>query len=122
MTPESCLFCHLVQSGDHLRKADGFVAIPDINPQAEVHVLIVPEHHIDTFRDIADFSAEEAKRMLDFIAATAKELGVRDYKVLCNVGEGGGQTVFHLHWHLLAGPETRRHIPALALAEREHDA
>jgi histidine triad (HIT) family protein len=118
---DTCLFCHLVREGDVLRRADGFVAIPDINPQAQVHVLIVPERHVDTFRDVADFPAEESKRMLDFIADTAKELGVRDYKVLCNVGEGGGQTIFHLHWHLLAGPGTQREIPALALAEAERD-
>jgi histidine triad (HIT) family protein len=95
------------------------VAIPDINPQAEVHVLIVPERHIDTFRDISEFPPEESKRMLDFIAETARELGIRDYKVLCNVGEGGGQTVFHLHWHILSGPGTRGEIRALALAEAE---
>ena len=71
MSAESCLFCHLVREGDHLRKADGFVAIPDINPEAEVHILIVPERHIDTFRDIAEFPAQESKRMLDFIAETA---------------------------------------------------
>ena len=118
---DTCLFCQLVRADGALRRADGFVAIPDINPQAQVHVLIVPERHVDTFRDVADFPAEEAKRMLDFIADTAKELGVRDYKVLCNVGAGGGQTIFHLHWHLLAGPETQRAIPALALAEMERD-
>ena len=119
---DSCLFCQLVKGGEHLREADGFVAIADINPQAEVHVLVVPERHIDSFREIADFPAEEAKRMLDFIAETAKELGVRDYKVVCNVGESAGQTIFHLHWHILAGPETRRALPALALADVEGPA
>jgi histidine triad (HIT) family protein len=98
------------------------VAIPDINPQAEIHVLIVPERHIDTFRDIAGFPPEEAKRMLEFIAETAAQLHISDYKVLCNVGPGGGQTVFHLHWHLLSGPGTRGEIPALALAEAENEA
>ena len=121
MSVDTCLFCQLVQGEDHLRKDDGFVAVPDINPQAEIHILIVPERHIDTFRDVAELTAKESKRMLDFIAETAKELGVRDYKVLCNVGEGGGQTIFHLHWHLLAGPGTQREIPALMLAEAERD-
>jgi histidine triad (HIT) family protein len=119
---DTCLFCHLVREGDHLRTADGFVAIPDINPQAEIHILVVPERHIDTFRDIAEFPAAETKRMLDFIAATAAELHIEDYKVLCNVGQGAGQTVFHLHWHLLAGPSMSRHMPAVAFAEAEHDA
>ena len=97
------------------------MAIADINPQAEVHILIVPERHIDTFRDIADFTAQECKRMLEFIAETAAELHIEDYKVLCNVGLGGGQTIFHLHWHLLSGPSMSRHMPALALAEAEDE-
>ena len=121
MTLDTCLFCHLVEAGDHLRKADGFVAIPDINPQAEIHILIVPERHIDTFRDIAEFPAAETKRMLEFIAETAAQLHIEDYKVLCNVGHGAGQTIFHLHWHLLSGPSMSRHMPALALAEAETD-
>jgi histidine triad (HIT) family protein len=119
MSVDTCLFCQLVQGEDHLRKDDGFVAVPDINPQAEIHILIVPERHVDTFRDIAEFSAKESKRMLEFIAETAAQLHIEDYKVLCNVGQGGGQTVFHLHWHLLSGPSMSRHIPAVALAEAD---
>jgi histidine triad (HIT) family protein len=86
-----------------VRKADGFVAIADINPKAETHLLVLPERHVDTFRDVGDFPPEEAKRMLDFVATTAAEAGLRDYRVLVNVGPGAGQTVFHLHWHILGG-------------------
>jgi histidine triad (HIT) family protein len=96
-----CWFCRLVQGGDHVRKGDGFVAIADINPKAETHLLILPERHVPTFREIGDFPADEAKRMLEFIADTAREAGLEDYRVEVNVGEGGGQTIFHLHWHLL---------------------
>jgi histidine triad (HIT) family protein len=92
-----------VQEGDHVRKGDGFVAIADINPKAETHLLILPERHVPTFREISDFPAEEAKRMLEFVADTAREAGLEDYRVVVNVGEGGGQTIFHLHWHLLGG-------------------
>ena len=56
-----------------------------------------------SFREISEFPPEEAKRMLDFVAETAKEAGLEDYRVLVNVGEGAGQTVFHLHWHVLGG-------------------
>ena len=56
-----------------------------------------------SFREISEFQPEEAKRMLDFVAETAKEAGLEDYRVLVNVGEGAGQTVFHLHWHVLGG-------------------
>jgi histidine triad (HIT) family protein len=104
--PESrddCLFCRLVRDGDHVRAAEGFVAIADINPQAPVHLLVLPERHVDTFRDVSEFPPDEAQRMLAFVAETAAEAGLTDYRVVVNVGPGGGQTVFHLHWHILGG-------------------
>ena len=100
---DDCLFCTLFREGDHVNTADGFVAIKDINPQAPVHLLVLPEHHVDTFRDIAEFDAAEVKRMLEFVAATAKQAGLTDYQVVVNVGPSAGQTVFHLHWHILGG-------------------
>ncbi|HXH88972.1 MAG TPA: HIT domain-containing protein [Gaiellaceae bacterium] len=103
MTSDDCLFCTLVRDGDHVASADGFVAIEDINPQADTHLLVLPERHVDTFRDVGEFSADESKRMLEFVARTALDAGLEDYRVLVNVGPGGGQTIFHLHWHVLAG-------------------
>jgi histidine triad (HIT) family protein len=103
LQPEDCLFCTLVRDGDHVARAAGFVAIRDINPQADTHLLVLPERHVDTFREIAAFPADESKRMLEFVAATARDAGLEDYKVIVNVGPGGGQTVFHLHWHVLGG-------------------
>lgn len=108
--PEDCLFCNLYRDGDHLAKIDGFVAIRDINPKADVHLLVLPERHVPSFREISEFPPEEAKRMLDFIAETAREHGLEDYRVVVNVGEGGGQTIFHLHWHVLGG--RLRGVPA----------
>jgi histidine triad (HIT) family protein len=98
-----CLFCRLVAEGDHVHAADGFVAIRDINPMSETHLLVLPARHVDTFRDVGAFSDEEAGRMLRFVADTAAQAGLEDYKVLVNVGPGGGQTIFHLHWHVLGG-------------------
>ena len=106
--PPDCLFCTLYRDGEHVAAVDGFVAIRDINPQAPVHLLVIPEHHIDSFRDIAEFSAEEDKRMLDFIADVAADAGLSDYRVVVNAGAGAGQTVFHLHWHVLGGGLTGR--------------
>jgi histidine triad (HIT) family protein len=101
--PDDCLFCRLYREGDHVASGDGVVAINDINPAAEIHVLVIPERHVATFREIAELEPDEAKRMLDFIAATAEGQGLSDYRVLVNVGEGAGQTIFHLHWHILGG-------------------
>jgi histidine triad (HIT) family protein len=102
-SPPDCLFCKLVAEGDHVRTGEGFVAIEDINPKAPVHLLVLPERHVDTFRDVAQFSSDEAKRMLDFVADTARDAGLEEYQVVVNVGPGAGQTVFHLHWHILGG-------------------
>ncbi len=99
----SCLFCRLVAEGDHVHAADGFVAIRDIKPVAETHLLVLPERHVDTFKDIAAFPDEEAGRMLRFVAETAESAGLDDYRLLVNVGPRAGQTVFHLHWHVLGG-------------------
>jgi histidine triad (HIT) family protein len=82
---------------------DGFVAIRDIDPKADTHLLVIPERHVDTFREVGEFSGEEAKRMVEFVAETARLAGLDDYRVIVNVGPGGGQTVFHLHWHVLGG-------------------
>jgi len=83
--------------------AEGFVAVKDITPKAPVHLLVLPERHVDTFKDVGEFAADEAKRMLEFVAETAERAGLDDYQVIVNVGRGAGQTIFHLHWHVLGG-------------------
>jgi len=98
---DDCLFCKLYRQGEHVASTKGFVAIRDINPQAQVHLVVIPEHHVDTFREIGEFDADEDRRMLEFIADTARAAGLEDYKVQVNVGPTAGQTVFHLHWHIL---------------------
>ena len=71
---------------------------------------MLPERHVDSFREVAEFPPDEAKRMLDFVADTARSAGLDDYRVLVNVGRGAGQTIFHLHWHVLGG--AMRKLPA----------
>jgi histidine triad (HIT) family protein len=99
--PEDCPFCKLYREGEHVHAGDGFVAVRDINPQAEVHLLVLPERHISSFKEIGDFPPEEAKRMLEFVAETAEQAGLDDYRLAVHVGPRAGQTVFHLHWHIL---------------------
>jgi histidine triad (HIT) family protein len=115
--PPDCIFCRLVANGPHLRAADGFVAIRDIAPKADVHLLVLPERHVDTFRDVSAFPPDEAKAMLDFVAETAAEAGLDDYRVLVNVGAAAGQTVFHLHWHVLGGKIDPAALELLAAEE-----
>jgi histidine triad (HIT) family protein len=92
-----------VRDGDHVRSGDGFVAVRDINPQADTHLLVLPERHVPSFKEVGEFPPDEAKRMLEFVAETAREEGLDDYRVVVHVGAGAGQTVFHLHWHVLGG-------------------
>ena len=107
MQPQpDCIFCRIVEGNlpsKVVNRTDGFLAIEDINPKADVHVLVIPERHIDTFRDIEQFPADEAKRMLGFVAETARSAGLDEYRLMVFVGPGAGQTVFHLHWHVLGG-------------------
>ena len=109
---DDCLFCRLYREGDHVAKTQGFVAIRDINPKAPVHLLVIPEHHLDTFRDVSELSGDESRRMLAFIAEVARDAGLEDYRVQVNVGTSAGQTVFHLHWHVLGHrPVHGQHLP-----------
>jgi histidine triad (HIT) family protein len=100
---DDCLFCKLYRQGDHVAQTEGFVAVRDINPQAETHLLVLPERHVESFHEIAAFPPDEAKRMLDFVAEVAAAEGLTDYRVVVNAGPGAGQTIFHLHWHILGG-------------------
>ena len=69
---------------------------------------MVPERHVASFHEIDQFPPGEAKRMLDFIADVAAQAGLSDYRVVVNAGAGAGQTVFHLHWHILGGDRIGR--------------
>ena len=86
-----------------MHRAPGFLAIRDIAPKAPVHLLVVPDRHVSTFREVAAFDEQESKRMLEFVAEAASAAGVDDYRVIVNVGPQAGQTVFHLHWHVRGG-------------------
>ena len=88
----------LMESFGSSTNSKGFKVLPD-----NIRVIQGDGLNVDTFRDVADFPDEEAKRMLAFVAATAAESGLTDYRVVVNVGPGAGQTVFHLHWHILGG-------------------
>ena len=103
---DDCVFCRIVRGelpATVRHRADGFVAIDDIAPKADVHILVLPELHLEAFRDVPRLEAATAKRMLDFIAATAVQAGLQDYRVMTFCGAAAGQTVFHLHWHVLGG-------------------
>lgn len=108
MIDRECLFCRIVSGeapADVVLENDGFVAVRDKYPKAPTHVLVIPRKHVKWLNDIEQTSEEFCRDMMEFIVAVAEKLGVKNsgYRVINNVGSGGGQVIFHLHWHLLAG-------------------
>ena len=90
---------------EKLYEDDHVVAFRDIQPQAPVHVLVVPRKPLVSVADAGEEDAELLGRLLLAAAKVARSLGLEDdgYRLVTNIGEGGGQSVFHLHVHLLGG-------------------
>ncbi len=79
------------------------IAIHDIAPAAPVHILIIPKKPIPTLMDLEDGDELLMAKCIRVAKNLAAEQNLEGYKVMCNVGEKGGQSVFHVHWHLLGG-------------------
>jgi histidine triad (HIT) family protein len=104
----SCLFCRIVAGEIPARKVfedDEVVAFEDINPQAPMHVLVVPRAHVATLNDVTVEHEVLAGRLLRRGAAIARERGYaeRGYRAVFNCNAEAGQTVFHIHLHVLGG-------------------
>jgi histidine triad (HIT) family protein len=82
---------------------DQYIAIHDINPQAPVHILVIPKRVIPTLNDVKPQDRELVGGLFTVAARIMKELGHSDYRAVFNCGAGAQQTVFHLHLHVLAG-------------------
>jgi histidine triad (HIT) family protein len=101
----NCLFCRIVAGqlpADIVYSDDETIAFNDIAPKAPVHVLVVPREHR---RDIVDLAADPAvsAALVRAIGATAAKVGLTDFRTIFNTGAGVGQTVFHVHAHVLGG-------------------
>ena len=104
----NCLFCRIAAGelpAKLIHEDDVLVAFHDLNPQAPVHVLIVPRRHIGTLNELSAEDDELAGKMLRRAAVIARDLGIaaRGYRTVVNCNHEAGQTVFHLHLHLLGG-------------------
>lgn len=101
-----CLFCKIIAGEIPSTKVfeDSEVfAFTDINPQAEKHILIVPKKHISCANNIDSTNSAVVAHIFEVIPQIAKMSGVDSYRVINNCGEKAGQTVMHLHFHLLSG-------------------
>ncbi len=103
-----CLFCKIVAGeipADIIHETETTVAFRDINPQAPTHVLIIPRKHIATINDIEDEDREIIGSLYTAARNIAVAEGIADegYRVVMNCNAGAGQTVFHVHLHLIGG-------------------
>ena len=103
-----CLFCRIIareSPGSIAYEDDRMLAFNDINPQAPTHVLIVPKRHIASLNDLAPEDDGIVGALVRRAAAIAKERGhsARGYRVVINTNRDAGQSVFHIHVHLLGG-------------------
>ena len=103
-----CIFCRIVEgeeTADFVYQDEEIVAFKDIYPRAPVHILIIPRRHIPSAADLTDEDAPLMGHLLLVANRVARQLGLdqQGYRDLIQVGRGGGQTIFHLHLHLLGG-------------------
>ncbi len=104
---ENCLFCKIIAGeipSDKVYENDDVLAFRDINPQAPVHILVIPKTHISGVGDITPDNSASAARCLEAVAKIARQENLTGgFRLISNCGEDAGQTVPHLHFHILAG-------------------
>ncbi|MFV9615842.1 MAG: histidine triad nucleotide-binding protein [Gammaproteobacteria bacterium] len=103
-----CLFCKILEGkipADIVFENDDVLAFRDVNPQAPTHILIIPRKHISTTNDLSETHELLMGRLFSVAKIIAAQEGVSDdgYRMVVNCNEKAGQTVFHIHMHLLAG-------------------
>ena len=107
---DECIFCKIIKGEIPCNKVlenDKFLAFHDINPVTKVHILVIPKNHVANIAHLTDEKAAYVEGILPFIKEVAKEAGLSadGYRVVFNTGAKAGQSVFHLHAHILGGQE-----------------
>ncbi len=103
---DNCLFCKIVKKeipSENVFENDDVFAFKDISPQAPVHILIIPKIHIDTPADINENNSHIAGKLIAAAAEISKVMKMDGYRLVFNCNEIAGQSVFHIHAHLLSG-------------------
>ena len=108
MSQSECVFCGIAR-GDipstTVHEGEDVVAFRDLNPQAPIHVLVIPRRHVASVNDLGNEEAELAGRLILVAREVARSEGLAEdgYRLVVNTGDDGGQTVPHLHLHVLGG-------------------
>ncbi len=101
-----CLFCKIINGdipSNKVYEDELCCAFYDIDPQAPVHFLVIPKEHIQSVSQVNEGNAATVGHIFSVIASLSKELGLGSYRVVSNIGEQAGQSVLHLHFHVLSG-------------------
>lgn len=101
-----CLFCNIIAGeipSSKVYEDDVCFAFNDIAPQAPTHFLVIPKTHIQSVSEINGENSSVVAHIFEVIAKLAKEQGMESYRVVSNIGEQAGQSVHHLHFHVLSG-------------------
>lgn len=105
MSDPDCIFCKIIGGklpADIVYEDDDVLAFKDINPVSKVHILVVPKRHVSSLNELDD--SELAGKLMLAVPRVAQKMGVGDgYRTIINTGRNVGQTVFHLHIHILGG-------------------
>lgn len=111
---ENCLFCKIIAGeipSEKVYEDDEVLAFKDINPMAPVHILIIPKNHIDGADQLDESNAAVTSKIFAVASKLAKEFKLDNgFRIVTNVGSDGGQTVRHLHFHLLGGTKLRTEL------------
>lgn len=101
---DNCIFCKIANKeipSNFVYEDDETVAFNDLNPQAPVHILVIPKKHFASVNELDDEKVMTA--LFKAVKNVTKKLGIDEYRTIINTGESAGQTVFHIHVHILAG-------------------
>lgn len=99
-----CIFCKIANHEiptNPVFENDKVIAFNDLNPQAPVHILVIPKEHVASVKDVKDLSV--IQDLFDAVQKIVKQKNITDFRTVINTGSEAGQTVFHLHIHILAG-------------------
>lgn len=111
---ENCLFCKIIAGeipSTKVYEDDKILAFRDIAPMAPTHILVIPKEHIGGVDEITPENSTVVSYIFEKIAEIARAEGLSDgYRVVSNIGENGGQTVRHLHFHILGGKKLRNEM------------
>jgi histidine triad (HIT) family protein len=102
----SCLFCRIIAGelpATIVYRSDDVIAFRDVNPQAPTHILVIPTRHIASIADTQDNDTELLGRLITVVKQVAQTEKLSGYRLVVNTGSEAGQSVFHLHIHLLGG-------------------